>query len=73
MSSPDPHTLVTTRPCMHCGTVGPTSVRAYPQQGGPILALCPTCARSPAQLCALIRALRVEASPAREDAALLDG
>jgi len=68
MSALDPHGLVTTLPCMHCGTVGPATVYAYPDNGGPLLALCPTCARSPVQLRALVRALRVAALSTKQDA-----
>jgi hypothetical protein len=42
---------------MHCGIVGPAAVCAYPDGGGPLLALCPACARDSAHVRALIRAL----------------
>ncbi len=43
--------------CRGCGTVGPMAVLAYPDGGGPVCALCATCARDRAHLFALIVAL----------------
>ena len=43
--------------CVHCGTPGPLKLRAYPHDGRAPIALCAACAREPAHLRALIRAL----------------
>ena len=57
MAMVDPHFVVPTVACRHCGTVGPAAVCVYPDDGGPLLAFCPACARDPERLRALIRAL----------------
>ncbi len=59
MAMIQPNMPVVTARCTACGTSGPPTVYACPDDGRTPIALCPACARDPAQLRALIRALRL--------------
>lgn len=72
MSASGPQPPETSPPCMYCGAVGSASICAYPDDGGPLLALCPVCARDPERLRALIRALGLGTGRLMQGAAAVD-